>query len=410
MLAKKGMNKFIQRATVLSLLILTIALGKMWFNQKSVNDKLQLQVRIMEQKAARIVELEQNAAVLMKDLNSNSTKVVAGTLSQVRLKKYIKGWDKNPVAEISEGTSLEGYVTTNPYEVANSALGGLTKVEEHLSRFVSSLQSTNKMLETKNQVLAGVPSVKPANGWISSPYGKRRSPVNGKWVHHNGLDIAAPLGSTVVASAAGRILHAGWKGAFGRLVEIDHGKGVVTRYGHNGKLFVKKGDYVVRGQKISTIGMTGRTTGPHLHYEIHVKKKSVNPKRYIDIAPVQHFADPVVVAKIDPASPVPMGGAENPIQATLIKASEVSGLSSSLVLNKAFSTALPFGALLVFFLVMIKNQRFSRLLANISQVFTVPFMIFDSLLEKKQPEYDGSEPVAYWQERPQQPEEYKKAG
>jgi hypothetical protein len=59
---------------------------------------------------------------------------------------------------------------------------------------------------------------------------------------------------------------------------------------------------------------------------------------------------------------------------------------------------------------MIKNQRFSRLLANISQVFTVPFMIFDSLLEKKQPEYDGSEPVAYWQERPQQPEEYKKAG
>ena len=117
--------------------------------------------------------------------------------------------------------------------------------------------------------------------------------MTGRWVHHNGLDIAAKRGSIVVAAAEGVIKHAGWKGAFGKLVEIDHGNGVVSRYAHNDHLFIRAGEKVMRGQKISTVGMTGRTTGPHLHYEIHINGRSVNPKRFLEIAPIQHFDSPV---------------------------------------------------------------------------------------------------------------------
>ncbi|MDH3494768.1 MAG: M23 family metallopeptidase [Acidobacteriota bacterium] len=99
------------------------------------------------------------------------------------------------------------------------------------------------------------------------------------------MDIDGDKGDMVVAPANGRILKAGWQGGYGYLIEIDHGNGLSTRYGHLSKLGVKEGDIVQRGQLIGLIGSTGRSTGPHLHYELRLDDKAINPRRFLPPEP-----------------------------------------------------------------------------------------------------------------------------
>jgi murein DD-endopeptidase MepM/ murein hydrolase activator NlpD len=127
-----------------------------------------------------------------------------------------------------------------------------------------------------------VPSTWPLLGVLTSGFGWRRSPFTRQWKFHFGLDIAAERGTLIVAPAAGEVIYADWDRGYGRLVEIDHGGGVVTRYGHNAQLFVADGDLVQAGQAISTVGMTGMTTGPHLHYEIYVDGAPVDPLEHLE--------------------------------------------------------------------------------------------------------------------------------
>ena len=98
---------------------------------------------------------------------------------------------------------------------------------------------------------------------------------------HHGLDIAAPFGTSVRAPADGIVSYVGYDGGYGKLVSIDHGYGVVTRYGHNAQIHVKLGQRIKRGEKISSVGNTGRSTGPHLHYEVRVNDVPVDPSKYI---------------------------------------------------------------------------------------------------------------------------------
>jgi murein DD-endopeptidase MepM/ murein hydrolase activator NlpD len=126
-----------------------------------------------------------------------------------------------------------------------------------------------------------VPSIWPVQGWVASGYGYRRDPFTGARVMHPGLDIVAPTGTPVEATAAGRVVYAGWKSEWGRCVEIDHGGGIKTFYAHCRTLKVSSGDNVFRGDVIATVGSSGRSTGTHLHYGVLKGGNWVDPDNYV---------------------------------------------------------------------------------------------------------------------------------
>ena len=118
-------------------------------------------------------------------------------------------------------------------------------------------------------------------GWTSSYYGKRTDPFTGKPAMHKGMDFAGKEGSKIIAVASGVVTWAGERYGYGELVEINHGNGYTTRYGHNAKLLVEVGDSVEKGQPISLMGSTGRSTGPHVHFEVLKNDRQVNPSKYV---------------------------------------------------------------------------------------------------------------------------------
>jgi len=144
-----------------------------------------------------------------------------------------------------------------------------------------SLRELVQELEDKHQRLASSPAIWPARGWLTSGFGTRISPFTGRRQFHAGIDIASAPGAPVVAPASGRVEFVGTKGPLGNCLQIDHGYGIVTQYGHNEKILVKRGDVVERGQVIARVGNTGRSTGPHLHYTVEVNGKAVNPIDFI---------------------------------------------------------------------------------------------------------------------------------
>ncbi len=139
-----------------------------------------------------------------------------------------------------------------------------------------------KLLEKKRNLLASTPSVKPiGGGWITSKFGYRTSPFTGRKEFHSGLDISNKSGTEIIATANGKISYAARKMYIGNLVTIDHGYGRVTKYGHLLKILVKQGQKVKRGDVIALLGNTGRSTGPHVHYEVRINGTPVNPLKYI---------------------------------------------------------------------------------------------------------------------------------
>jgi murein DD-endopeptidase MepM/ murein hydrolase activator NlpD len=119
-------------------------------------------------------------------------------------------------------------------------------------------------------------------GKINNEFGYRRNPFGGRgYEFHAGMDIDGNQGDMVAAPGNGTIIKADWEGGYGNLIEIDHGNGLTTRYGHLSRVGVQIGDTVKRGQIIGLIGSTGRSTGPHLHYEVRINNKPINPRRFL---------------------------------------------------------------------------------------------------------------------------------
>jgi murein DD-endopeptidase MepM/ murein hydrolase activator NlpD len=146
-----------------------------------------------------------------------------------------------------------------------------------LESLESRLHDVRSGVDKRNALAAATPSIWPAHGWLSSSMGPRRDPVSGEADFHPGLDIVGDKGEPVYATAAGRVVHAGYQGAYGNLIVIDHGFGLETRYGHLSRFNVKQGSRVNRGDVIGSVGATGRATGSHLHYEIHANGRLLNP-------------------------------------------------------------------------------------------------------------------------------------
>jgi len=157
----------------------------------------------------------------------------------------------------------------------------MDNMEDRAQTLQDKLRELTKIQEDKLNYIASTPSIWPVKGWLTSDFGYRRSPFTLASDFHPGIDVAAAYGTPVVAPADGVVTFAGVKGGYGNLVVIDHGFGVVTKFGHTSQLLVKEGDKIKRGMKIALVGNTGHSTGPHLHYEVHADGVPVDPMKYL---------------------------------------------------------------------------------------------------------------------------------
>ena len=182
------------------------------------------------------------------------------------------------------GFSTNSFTTAMGWGAANM-VERLSNGLDHLGKRAKiqsiSFQELDNFFKNQKSLLSSTPSIWPTRGWVTSGFGFRKSPFTGLREKHEGWDIAARNGAPVRTTADGVVVVEGREYGYGNLVEIDHGYGLVTRYGHNSKHFVKVGDRVKRGQVVTLVGNTGRSTGPHLHYEVLLNGVPVNPKNYI---------------------------------------------------------------------------------------------------------------------------------
>jgi len=159
----------------------------------------------------------------------------------------------------------------------------LVQLSQDFADQQDTLTALQDYLITNENITGAIPTGRPIQeGWISSFYGYRVDPFNGKKVFHDGIDFAGKTGSAVISVADGIVSWAGMRGGYGGLVEIDHGNGYLTRYAHNKSIEVNTGDRVSKGDVIALMGSTGRSTGPHVHFEVLRDGKSVNPFNYIE--------------------------------------------------------------------------------------------------------------------------------
>jgi murein DD-endopeptidase MepM/ murein hydrolase activator NlpD len=177
---------------------------------------------------------------------------------------------------VGGATSLESAAPSNDLHPE-----ALQKMDKTLSTLLDRSKELEAFYRDQKVLLASTPSVWPVRGYLSANFGNRMDPFTGQRDFHPGIDISTPLGTKVLAPADGVVLSCGPKGAYGNAIQIDHGYDIVTRYGHLSAFNVKPGQRVHRGEVIGFVGNTGRSTAPHLHYEVWVRDQTQNPIHFI---------------------------------------------------------------------------------------------------------------------------------
>lgn len=257
-------------ASVLS--VYTLMSGRMYASER---EQLREANRIQQE---QILQVSKKAAALQEDLDRLHR-------SEDGLRALVGAPPATEDTAVEEGTPVP--TGGAPHELTTAELGeALAMIEERLAARRSSLDLLAEGMRASFPGAVGfisddashtTPSIWPTQGYVSSPYGLRF----GGTEFHQGIDIAAEMGTPIVAAADGVVTAAGWNGGYGNMVDIDHGSGVVTRYGHASAVAVTVGQQVRRGQVIAYVGSTGRSTGPHLHYEVRVGGQPVNPAAYL---------------------------------------------------------------------------------------------------------------------------------
>jgi murein DD-endopeptidase MepM/ murein hydrolase activator NlpD len=180
------------------------------------------------------------------------------------------------------GHPAGGPLLATPFGDGSRTGASLLRLDRGLQDVETNLDGVASMLARRDLDQMAFPSRTPIPGvGISSGFGRRIDPFTRRPALHAGIDYSAPHGTSILASAGGRVHRAGPYGAYGRTIEIDHGDGLVTRYGHLYRILVRVGDTVLPGQAIATVGSTGRSTGPHLHFEVLREGRQVRPDLYL---------------------------------------------------------------------------------------------------------------------------------
>lgn len=192
--------------------------------------------------------------------------------------------DKNIYSETDVIEGIDDFSMSSDAEIDGefrNMQGKLRDIEYKMAYQEEELTKFNEYLAEQSALLAATPSIIPVKGWITSYFGNRIDPFTRRMARHEGIDISTRVGTTVIAPADGVVTFAGNKPGYGLMLTIDHGYGIVTAYGHNSRFFVAQGTKVRRGMPISSVGNTGRSTGPHLHYEVRLNGVPVDPRKFI---------------------------------------------------------------------------------------------------------------------------------
>ncbi|MBQ3059795.1 MAG: M23 family metallopeptidase [Desulfovibrio sp.] len=267
-------------AIVAVLLVAGLVCGNVWLVQswldsRHLGEDLGNAQRLLEDQRRQLVSLAERLSVVSQDLVR-----VQNFDAKLRL---MMNMEKDPDQVGNEpGDFSRTYLPLHRQELA------ARKMQDFLSRLSESVrleevlqQDLLRALRTNRDTLSSLPSIWPATGFVTSSFGMRSSPFGRGRQLHKGLDISNRTGTPIVATAQGTVILSGRDGAYGICVEINHGGGIVTKYAHLNKTLVENGQWVKRGQVIGHMGMTGRSTGPHLHYEVRLNGVPVNPMRYI---------------------------------------------------------------------------------------------------------------------------------
>jgi murein DD-endopeptidase MepM/ murein hydrolase activator NlpD len=270
---------------LLSLLLLGMVAGNIYFwktyaTQHLVKRELDRSEKIIQEQKVQLLSFTNKLKDMEKDLSRirefNTKLRVMINMDQTRMEEVTAlGGAENQ--EFSEG-----YLPLYRQEL----------LARKMHNFLEQLRTDTRMEEVRQQdliaainarreLLASTPSIWPTKGWISSSFGYRTSPFTGKREFHKGLDISGPNGTPVYAPANGKVTFAGNDGGYGLSIVLTHGNGITTRYAHLNRLAVKSGQSVTRGEMVGLMGNSGRSTGPHLHYEVRLNGVFVNPERFI---------------------------------------------------------------------------------------------------------------------------------
>jgi len=247
---------------------------------------------VLQQQSSQVAstrqELQQRLEALagrIGQMNAHVIRLDALGRRVTEMAKLDKGefnFDTAPALGGPEGI-VEGGMVGSPD--LSSMLDVLSRQIKDRERQLSVLEGIISTRNLRRQILPGGRPV--MQGWISSYFGPRTDPFTGRNAFHRGIDFAAPAGSEVVAVAAGVVTYSKERFGYGKTVEINHGNGYVTRYAHNENLKVKAGDTVKKGDPIAKIGSTGRSTGPHLHFEVLSQGRAVDPMSFVSLKEVQ---------------------------------------------------------------------------------------------------------------------------
>lgn len=240
-------------------------------------------------------ELRDVAAAQKLDIQRFNKKVKQIELQLSRLEKFDRKLRVITALE-TQPSSAQEFGAGGPYEgdsidlsstpkytksLMDSLNQDIDRIKEQAEAQELSFFELDEFFKEQSSLLTHTPSIWPVRGWVTSTFGYRRSPFTGLREMHEGIDIATQMKSPIVAPASGIVTRSGYRPGYGKVVEVDHGYGVVTRFGHNSKNLVTAGQRVKRGDVIALVGSTGRSTGPHLHYEVLLNGVPVNPYRYI---------------------------------------------------------------------------------------------------------------------------------
>jgi len=278
----------ISRLTFSFMLIATVVgiLSLVYF----VNDYRQIRSKVGRLTELEVINQNQKEEIIslaqtIKDFNEemeklreleNRLRILAGVGGNAKTNKELgKGGPRDYLLS-------EENIGVNETELLSDSL--IKKIQENaiflgdeIERREKGFEEVEKIIHQKKELFASTPNIFPVQGWISSGYGSRTNPVTKKRELHQAIDIVAPWGTEVKASAQGRVVFASWKDAYGLIIEMDNGYKYNTVYGHLSRILVKKGEWVEKGQVIGRLGSTGHSTGPHLHFEVWYEEKTVNP-------------------------------------------------------------------------------------------------------------------------------------
>ena len=232
-----------------------------------------------------IEKLQKNSAEIQKQLEENS-KILEDVKRAVGLpSSENEGASEAKPASSGDDTSTTGLLEKDPASDMSAEIADINTSFVSLSDSISAQKQaiTASLAPIQKQLvyLMAKPSIVPVTASITASFGYRKNPFTSRGNEfHSGIDFAASYGQNVSATGDGIVIFAGWNSGYGKMVIISHGYGLSTIYAHNSKLLVKQGDKVKKGQAISKVGNTGRSTGTHLHYEVRLNGKSVNPSKY----------------------------------------------------------------------------------------------------------------------------------